>query len=34
MTKKNAFLAVFLLTLFEYMLKYQYVCQQTNINRQ
>ena len=31
--KKNLFLAVFLLTLFEYMLKYPHVCQQTNINR-
>ncbi len=29
--KKSAFLFVFLLTLFEYMLKYAYVSQQANI---
>ena len=34
MTKKSAFLAIFLLTIFDSMLKYQYVCQQANINRQ
>jgi len=34
MAKKSAFLAVFLLTLFENMLKYPHVCQQANINRQ
>jgi len=34
MAKKSAFLFVFLLTLFESMLKYTYVCQQANINRQ
>jgi len=33
-TKKSAFLVIFLLTLFEAMLKYTYVCQQVNINRQ
>ena len=33
MTKKSAFLVVFLLTLFEDMLKYPHVCQQANINR-
>jgi len=32
--KKSAFLAIFLLTLFVYTLKYTYVCQQANINRQ
>ncbi len=34
MTKKGAFLAIFLLTLFETMLKYPYVCQKANINPQ
>jgi len=29
--KKSAFLAIFLLTMFETMLKYTYVCQQANI---
>jgi len=33
-TKKNLFLAIFLLTLFVIKLKYPYVCQQANINRQ
>jgi len=33
-TKKNAFLVIYLLTLFVYMLKYTYVSQQANINRQ
>ncbi len=32
--KKNSFLAIFLLTMFETMLKYPYVCQKANINRQ
>jgi len=34
MTKKSAFLFVFLLTLFVNTLKYQHVSQQANINRQ
>jgi len=29
--KKSAFLAIFLLTMFETTLKYQYVCQQANM---
>jgi len=33
MTKKSAFLVIFLLTLFGTMLKYSYVCRQANINR-
>jgi len=32
--KKSAFLFIFLLTLFVNMLKYAYVSQQANINRQ
>ncbi len=32
--KKSAFLVIFLLTLFENTLKYPYVSQQANINRQ
>jgi len=32
--KKSAFLVIFLLTIFENTLKYQYVSQQANINRQ
>jgi len=32
--KKSAFLFIFLLTLFENTLKYHYVSQQANINRQ
>jgi len=32
--KKSAFLAVFLLTLFENTLKYTYVSQQANVDRQ
>jgi len=32
--KKVAFCPFFLLTMFETMLKYTYVCQQANINRQ
>jgi hypothetical protein len=32
--KKSAFLVIFLLTLFGNTLKYPYVCQQANINRQ
>jgi len=32
--KKSAFLVIFLLTLFENTLKYQYISQQANINRQ
>ena len=34
MAKKVPFLAIFLLTIFETMLKYAYVSQQANINRQ
>jgi hypothetical protein len=34
MLKKVLFWSFFLLTLFEAMLKYTYVCQQANINRQ
>ncbi len=34
MAKKSAFLVIFLLTMFEYTLKYPYVSQQANINRQ
>jgi len=33
-TKKKFFLRFFLLTLFENMLQYAYVCRQANINRQ
>jgi len=33
-TKKSAFFVIFLLTIFDNMLKYLYVSQQTNINRQ
>jgi len=33
-TKKSAFLFIFLLTLFVNILKYPYVCQQANTNRQ
>ena len=33
-TKKSAFLVIFLLTIFDNMLKYLYVSQQANINRQ
>ncbi len=32
--KKSAFLVIFLLTLYENTLKYAYVSQQANINRQ
>jgi len=32
--KKSAFLFIFLLTIFGSMLKYQYVSQRANINRQ
>jgi len=32
--KKSAFLAIFLLTIFENRLKYTYISQQANINRQ
>jgi len=32
--KKSSFLAIFLLTLFVFTLKYPYVCQMANINRQ
>ena len=32
--QKNAFLVIFLLTLFANTLKYPHVCQQANINRQ
>jgi len=34
MTKKSPFLVIFLLTIFDNMLKWSYVCQQANINRQ
>ncbi len=34
MTKKNTFFPLFSLLLFGYMLKYLYICQQANINRQ
>jgi len=34
MAKKSAFLFVFLLTLFENILKYSHVCQKANISRQ
>ncbi len=34
MIKKTSFLAVFLLTMFEIMLKYPHVCRKANINRQ
>ena len=32
--QKKCFFVIFLLTLFEYTLKYPYVCQQANANRQ
>jgi hypothetical protein len=34
MTKKSGFLVIFLLTIFDNMLKYAYVSQQANINCQ